>query len=739
MLATELGVPSSRIVKKCQDEGLDVRNHMSTISVGLAATIREWFSEGENVATAETAEKVGLEKSQNAVEPQIEETEVGSVRAEGRNASTKTPANVVRVEAPKPPIPCPSKEALGRSAEALIERLLEEGKRQGYLTYEQVNASLPDDCVSASRLERLLAQLDEMGIALIDEQDVSDKKDVLSKRKRKEITDKWPVHQLQFDSLPDEVDYLRYLAAEMGTYLQKRKWRERTPHIDPSILDLRRGIQELQTRLRQEEARKSSVPGGQPEAAETSGVSLDDTRRGRPPLSKEVSELGKRLQDSQAALRQKLSECDAISTTSGPLAGFSKIRLMLFRVESAIRSQHFTDAYDLMQQSVDSVHEVVRDAVLASTDMMRDRLEFLGEVLDAESVSAWRARLETLRSDRNVSLKDQVERLEELHREIEQQLHRRHRVVCKVNVFRHGHRDVIEVSEGDTLATLADVLKRKYAPKIEEYLYGIHHQRISGGETRVRFYSVGWDLQHEDTELPGTTKVVDIAQHDSDGVFWYPEWVHADESAYRSELHTSQFHGAFAPTVQRHEPTGRGGGGIEGALNTPIRELDLSVRASSCLESAKLETVRQLVQMTEADLLRIRSFGKTSLREIKRRLADMGLSLGMSVQAPPDAAQTKVADGRVLNEPIGALELPVRATRRLASENIETVRQLVQMTEADLLKIRNFTVTSLREVKRTLADKGLSLGMSVETLRAIEEAEIERKAESKVKEVLGIE
>jgi DNA-directed RNA polymerase subunit alpha len=65
-------------------------------------------------------------------------------------------------------------------------------------------------------------------------------------------------------------------------------------------------------------------------------------------------------------------------------------------------------------------------------------------------------------------------------------------------------------------------------------------------------------------------------------------------------------------------------------LRTPIQELELSVRASNCLESAKVETVGRLVTMTEADLLKIRSFGKTSLREVKRKLADMGLSLGMT-------------------------------------------------------------------------------------------------------------
>ncbi len=66
-------------------------------------------------------------------------------------------------------------------------------------------------------------------------------------------------------------------------------------------------------------------------------------------------------------------------------------------------------------------------------------------------------------------------------------------------------------------------------------------------------------------------------------------------------------------------------------LSLPIQELELSVRASNCLESVKVETVGQLAQMTDADLLKVRSFGKTSLREIKRKIADIGLSLGMKI------------------------------------------------------------------------------------------------------------
>jgi len=69
---------------------------------------------------------------------------------------------------------------------------------------------------------------------------------------------------------------------------------------------------------------------------------------------------------------------------------------------------------------------------------------------------------------------------------------------------------------------------------------------------------------------------------------------------------------------------------LEAKLNMSIQELELSVRANNCLESAKIETVRQLARTTETDLLKIRSFGKTSLREVKRKFADLGLSLGMT-------------------------------------------------------------------------------------------------------------
>ena len=66
-------------------------------------------------------------------------------------------------------------------------------------------------------------------------------------------------------------------------------------------------------------------------------------------------------------------------------------------------------------------------------------------------------------------------------------------------------------------------------------------------------------------------------------------------------------------------------------LRAPVSELELSVRASNCLETAKIRTVGELVQRSEDDLLGVRSFGKTSLREVKQELEKLGLHLGYPV------------------------------------------------------------------------------------------------------------
>lgn len=63
-------------------------------------------------------------------------------------------------------------------------------------------------------------------------------------------------------------------------------------------------------------------------------------------------------------------------------------------------------------------------------------------------------------------------------------------------------------------------------------------------------------------------------------------------------------------------------------MNTPVEDLDLSVRSYNCLKKAGIDTLGQLVQTKESDLMAIKNFGKKSIDEIKAKLEEMNLSLG---------------------------------------------------------------------------------------------------------------
>ena len=70
---------------------------------------------------------------------------------------------------------------------------------------------------------------------------------------------------------------------------------------------------------------------------------------------------------------------------------------------------------------------------------------------------------------------------------------------------------------------------------------------------------------------------------------------------------------------------------LERKLNMSLAELELSVRATNCLESEGITTVRDLVNRTDDELLEVRNFGETTLKEVKAKLSDRGLSLGMKL------------------------------------------------------------------------------------------------------------
>ncbi|MBM3993052.1 MAG: DNA-directed RNA polymerase subunit alpha [Planctomycetes bacterium] len=70
---------------------------------------------------------------------------------------------------------------------------------------------------------------------------------------------------------------------------------------------------------------------------------------------------------------------------------------------------------------------------------------------------------------------------------------------------------------------------------------------------------------------------------------------------------------------------------LERKLNMSLAELELSVRATNCLESEGITTVRDLVIRNDEELLEVRNFGETTLREVKQKLSERGLTLGMKI------------------------------------------------------------------------------------------------------------
>lgn len=82
----------------------------------------------------------------------------------------------------------------------------------------------------------------------------------------------------------------------------------------------------------------------------------------------------------------------------------------------------------------------------------------------------------------------------------------------------------------------------------------------------------------------------------------------------------------------------------------PIEDLELSVRAYNCLKSAGINTIAELVQKTETELLKTKNFGKRSLEEIKEVLAKLGLKLGMRINPEAFEKFKEKASKGVMNE-----------------------------------------------------------------------------------------
>ncbi len=121
-LARQIGVTSKQILAKCRAEGLDIKNHMTALSAGLEATIREWFSEGAHATAVETAEHVDLKTAReeaSKVRRRRKRAEAKAAKpAEAAPAAAAAPPSAEPAAPPVPTPPAPPAPAVPPPAEA---------------------------------------------------------------------------------------------------------------------------------------------------------------------------------------------------------------------------------------------------------------------------------------------------------------------------------------------------------------------------------------------------------------------------------------------------------------------------------------------------------------------------------------------------------------------------------------------------------------------------------------------
>jgi DNA-directed RNA polymerase subunit alpha len=153
-------------------------------------------------------------------------------------------------------------------------------------------------------------------------------------------------------------------------------------------------------------------------------------------------------------------------------------------------------------------------------------------------------------------------------------------------------------------------------------------------------------------------------------------------------------------------------------LDTPVTDFDLSVRTRNALRKMNIRTLADLLGSTESELRSYKNLGEASIDEIKAMLAQRGLRLGQAVEEQQNAAKQAVyeqiqeqtgADSEILNRTVNELQLSVRARKALTLLNATTIGDLCMKTEAELMGVKNFGMTSLLEIKEKLVEMGVGL------------------------------
>jgi DNA-directed RNA polymerase subunit alpha len=152
-------------------------------------------------------------------------------------------------------------------------------------------------------------------------------------------------------------------------------------------------------------------------------------------------------------------------------------------------------------------------------------------------------------------------------------------------------------------------------------------------------------------------------------------------------------------------------------LDTPVTDFELSVRTRNALRKMNIRTLGDLLHHTEAELRSFKNFGDASLDEIKAMLSQKALKLGQAAELQREAVKQQVyeqltdagGDSEILSKSVNEMNLSVRARKALALLNVSMIGDLVLKTEAELMGVKNFGMTSLTEIKQCLSEMGLGL------------------------------
>ncbi|MCP4604858.1 MAG: hypothetical protein GY847_30785 [Proteobacteria bacterium] len=314
------------------------------------------------------------------------------------------------------------------------------------------------------------------------------------------------------------------------------------------------------------------------------------------------------------------------------LSAYANLRLSLFSIEQAIGEGDLEGAARSIEDLTGRLQYTLEARIKQKATEIGERLEMIEERFPPETAVRFREELEGIVSQPVPNLMGSIETLARISDQIRQSFRPRQAIVCKVNVFAHGHRDVFGIESQDKLEDLASRVKKRYADDIGLYLHRMHKERIPLSEVRLVFLSDAVGGADVDSVLDMGALLVDIPQRETEGVTWYPEWVKGDVGVYTGDMKRQS-----VEEISEIIPSE--------IYEIPIEALDLSERTSIPMKHCGITSIGEVVEMLtlgEDTLLTIREFEIEQLYELKTRLQEKGFLARESDLEEPDSSNREL-------------------------------------------------------------------------------------------------